>query len=278
MRVEHPPVVEPVRLGELEQAEGPIVGGVEDHRDAEVEHLREAIIPQTRRPCDPSGPCSGRPRALLDLATMFSRQVLVPGTCLAPQLLEVLIPLSAEGAFIEPSSFSQPPLRVGCLHGGALPDDRRTVVDERKEPMTNRMKKVLAAVGLLAVFALGGSAVASALSNDNGTTQGDIASSTATDTPVQRDDEQPLTGDTATKVEQAALAKTGGGTVERVETDADGNAAYEAHVVKSDGTRVTVYVDEQFNVVGVEEADDREDHDGPDDREAHVDQDAEGDG
>ena len=68
----------------------------------------------------------------------------------------------------------------------------------------------------------------------------------------QRSDETPLTGDTATSVTKAALAKTGGGTVERVETDADGNAAYEAHIVKSDGTRVTVYVDKQFNVVGVD--------------------------
>jgi len=68
----------------------------------------------------------------------------------------------------------------------------------------------------------------------------------------QRPDETALTGDTATRVREAALAKTGGGTVERVETDADGRAAYEAHIVK-DGALITVFVDEQFTVTGVEQ-------------------------
>ncbi len=68
----------------------------------------------------------------------------------------------------------------------------------------------------------------------------------------QRSDETLLTGDTASKVKELALAKVSGGTVVRVETDADGHAAYEAHMVKKDGTPVTVYVDNQFNVVSVE--------------------------
>lgn len=69
----------------------------------------------------------------------------------------------------------------------------------------------------------------------------------------QRPDETVLTGDTASKVEAAAVARVGGGaTVSRVETDADGHAAYEVHMVKPDGTLVTVYVDKQFDVVGVE--------------------------
>jgi hypothetical protein len=37
-----------------------------------------------------------------------------------------------------------------------------------------------------------------------------------------------------------------------VETDADGHAAYEAHMVKADGSRVTVYVNKQFEAVGTE--------------------------
>jgi hypothetical protein len=41
--------------------------------------------------------------------------------------------------------------------------------------------------------------------------------------------------------------------VDRVETDGDGNAAYEAHITKADGSRITVYVNEQFNVVKVEQ-------------------------
>ena len=67
----------------------------------------------------------------------------------------------------------------------------------------------------------------------------------------QRSDETLLTGDTASKVETAARAKVPNGTIVRVETDADGNAAYEAHMTKADGTPVTVYVNEQFEVVSV---------------------------
>jgi hypothetical protein len=60
-------------------------------------------------------------------------------------------------------------------------------------------------------------------------------------------------GDTAARVRQLALARVGSSaTVVRVETDADGHAAYEAHMVRADGTPVTVYVDRQFDVVSVE--------------------------
>jgi len=68
----------------------------------------------------------------------------------------------------------------------------------------------------------------------------------------QRSDETLLTGETASKVRAAAVAKEPNATVSRVETDADGHAAYEVHMVRSDGTLVTVYVDKQFEVVGVE--------------------------
>jgi len=68
----------------------------------------------------------------------------------------------------------------------------------------------------------------------------------------QRSDETPLTGDSLSKVTAAAKAKVPGGTIVRVEADADGNSAYEAHMVKADGTPVTVYVNKQFDVVSVE--------------------------
>jgi hypothetical protein len=68
----------------------------------------------------------------------------------------------------------------------------------------------------------------------------------------QRSDETALTGDALSKVTAAAKAKVSGGTIVRVETDADGNSAYEAHMVKTDGTPVTVYVNKQFDVVSVE--------------------------
>jgi hypothetical protein len=60
-----------------------------------------------------------------------------------------------------------------------------------------------------------------------------------------------LTGETATKVETAALAEVPGGTIIRVETDSSGSP-YEAHVRKSDGSIVTVFVDENFQVTSVQ--------------------------
>jgi uncharacterized membrane protein YkoI len=114
--------------------------------------------------------------------------------------------------------------------------------------MKDRIKRTLLGVAVLAALVLGGATVAGAVSNGDGSTA------------AQRGDEEPLTGDTAARVKEVALDKTGGGTVERVETDADGNAAYEAHVVKSDGTHITVYVDKQFNVVGTEEQNGRGGH------------------
>ena len=68
----------------------------------------------------------------------------------------------------------------------------------------------------------------------------------------QRSDETLLTGDTAAKVTEAAQNAVSGGTIVRVETDADGHAAYEAHVTAADGSQTTVYVDKSFNVVSVE--------------------------
>lgn len=60
-----------------------------------------------------------------------------------------------------------------------------------------------------------------------------------------------LTGDDATKAKAAANAAVPNATIERVETDAEG-AAYEAHMVKSDGTHVTVKMDKDFKVTGIE--------------------------
>jgi hypothetical protein len=68
----------------------------------------------------------------------------------------------------------------------------------------------------------------------------------------QRSDETPLSGDALDKVTALAKAKVPGGTIVRLETDADGNSAYEAHMVKADGSPVTVYVNKQFDVVSVE--------------------------
>ena len=68
----------------------------------------------------------------------------------------------------------------------------------------------------------------------------------------QRPDEHLLTGDTASKVRAAALARYPGATVLRVETDSDG--VYEAHLTTADGQRVTVEVGKDFKVTGLESA------------------------
>ena len=63
--------------------------------------------------------------------------------------------------------------------------------------------------------------------------------------------EQALTGTTASKVRAAALAKVPG-TIDRLETNVDGSAPYEAHIVrKSDGAEVEVQVSKDFTVAAV---------------------------
>jgi hypothetical protein len=89
---------------------------------------------------------------------------------------------------------------------------------------------------------VGASAVAGAASDSGATAQ----------PPRQHPGETLLTGDTAAKVTAAAKEKVPGGTIIRVETDAEGSP-YEAHVRKSDGSEVTVKVDEDFNVTKVED-------------------------
>lgn len=64
--------------------------------------------------------------------------------------------------------------------------------------------------------------------------------------------EELLTGDTAEKVKAAALAAQPGATIQRVETDAEG-AAYEAHIVKSDGSVVTLKFDSNYKLTATED-------------------------
>jgi hypothetical protein len=60
-----------------------------------------------------------------------------------------------------------------------------------------------------------------------------------------RPGETALTGTNAAKAKAAALKAVPGGTVYRLETDADGST-FEAHMTKADGTRVTVKLDKNF--------------------------------
>ena len=128
--------------------------------------------------------------------------------------------------------------------------------------MQNRLTR-LALTGALAVgLGAGSYGVASAASGSGTTTTTTTTSTARPSAPPgasaqnpwgnQRSDETLLTGDALAKVTAVAQAKIPGGTIIRVETDADGHAAYEAHMTKADGTPVTVYVDKNFDFVSVE--------------------------
>jgi len=120
--------------------------------------------------------------------------------------------------------------------------------------MTDKVKNIVLVGATAAGLALGGSVIANAASGDS--------SSSATGTmtngsqpaglPAQRSDETLLSGSTESQVRAAALAKVPGGTIDRVETDADGHAKYEAHMTSASGERVTVYVNASFDVVSVD--------------------------
>ena len=134
--------------------------------------------------------------------------------------------------------------------------------------MFSTASKGLGGVAALAALALGGSAIADAATGTSTTSSGSNAAQTAPQGQppaggpggpggakgghtANGKTETLLTGDTAAKVKAAALNKVPGGTIERVETDADFGSPYEAHVRKADGTSVQVLVNSSFDVTAV---------------------------
>ena len=122
----------------------------------------------------------------------------------------------------------------------------------------NRLYRLVAAAALSVGLGIGSYGIASAASGSGSSSSTPTATNAAPAQPSgqpwghQRSDETLLTGDALAKVTAAAEAKVSGGTVVRVETDADGHAKYEAHMTKADGSPVTVYVDANYDVVSVE--------------------------
>ena len=120
--------------------------------------------------------------------------------------------------------------------------------------MATLRSKVVTFAAVVAA-AVGGAGIANAASS---TTTSSSASATPTAAQqqgggrhtVNGKTEKALTGDVAAKVKAAALAKVAG-TVERVETNVDGSAPYEAHITKSDGTSVEVQVNSDYTVAAV---------------------------
>jgi hypothetical protein len=114
--------------------------------------------------------------------------------------------------------------------------------------------------GALGASMFGGTASA----QTTGSTSSSSAPAASPGTPAQQPDpskgghtangitEVVLTGDTADKVSAAAQAAVPDGTIQRVENDAEG-AAYEAHMVKSDGSHVTVKINADFSVASIED-------------------------
>jgi hypothetical protein len=128
-----------------------------------------------------------------------------------------------------------------------------------------RRKRIVWGAGLIAAGALVGGLMATAIPATADPTPSPSSSSTQSGNAPnsgapqgnrgpggQRSDETPLTGADADKAKAAALKAVPGATVDRVETDADGDA-FEAHMTKSDGTKVTVKFDKDFNVTAVQD-------------------------
>ena len=95
-----------------------------------------------------------------------------------------------------------------------------------------RKKTLWIAGAAAAAVALGGAAVAAA-----STTPGD---------------DQPLSGTALQQAGDAAIARTGPGTVVSAETENEANASYEVDVRLNNGDRVEVNLNGSFEVVGVE--------------------------
>lgn len=146
------------------------------------------------------------------------------------------------------------------------------LMDNMETPAPSRWRGKAAAIGLAAAGAVAGGVLASTLTASAADSSTSSAPSYSYGVPPSglpdgagpgrrgpiggaapmRSDETQLTGSDATKAKAAALKAVPGGTVYRVETDA-GDAAYEAHMTKANGTPVTVKMDKDFNVTAVED-------------------------
>jgi len=119
-----------------------------------------------------------------------------------------------------------------------------------------QVPKALAVAAMVIGIAGGSYGIASAASGRSSATTTATTTTPALSAPSsgqpfghQRSDETVLTGDALAKVTAAAKAKVPGGTIVRVETDADGHATYEAHMLDASGNPITVYVNSSYEVV-----------------------------
>jgi hypothetical protein len=110
-------------------------------------------------------------------------------------------------------------------------------------PMNKRTVKIIAGLGVVAMFALGGAAIARA-------------------TGAFDEGEAGITGPQADRAKAAALVITGGGQANAVELDSEKGATYEVEVTRPDGSTVDVRLDESFKLVAVDGDSEAGDSDG----------------
>ena len=122
-------------------------------------------------------------------------------------------------------------------------------------------QKVLLSGALVGASLIGGAIGATVIGSAGAQTSSTPSSSTeqpssfpAHGSPEHEGAETAVTGDAATKAQNAAVQSVGSGTAGDVTTDFTGNG-YEVTVTKSDGTQVEVHMDSSFNV--------QTGHDGP---------------
>jgi hypothetical protein len=133
------------------------------------------------------------------------------------------------------------------------------MIDNETSNAGRRKQRLAGAVGLLLAGGLAGgvlAATSSASAADTTNTTavpaaGGPAAPADTATPV-RAGEKALTGTDLATAKAAALKAVPGGTVFRVETDADG-AVFEAHMTKANGAHVTVKFDKDLKVTEIQD-------------------------
>jgi len=114
--------------------------------------------------------------------------------------------------------------------------------------MFSPTRKTLITVGVIAAFVASGAAFAGAATTS--TTSSSSSPPSSSGRP-QRPPQNELTGDTATKVKAAAVAKVPGGTVLRAEEGGSDGSAFHAHLRKPDGTEIVVLVNASFDATAV---------------------------
>jgi uncharacterized membrane protein YkoI len=123
--------------------------------------------------------------------------------------------------------------------------------------------KSAAGLGAAAALAFGGTQIAIGATKSSSSTK---AAKTQANGQTKTS-ETELTGSAAASVKAALLAKYPGATISRMSIENDGKStdAYEAHIVKSDGTRLEVFLDSAFAVTGSQ----ADDHGGRGGRHGH---------